>query len=480
MSAPGQSQQQGTGAQPRPTLTVFDAVAMIVGIVIGVGIFKAPSIVAGNVSGETAFIALWVAGGVISLIGALCYAELGSSHPNAGGEYYFLRKAYGDWLGFLFAWARMTVIQTGAIAAIAFVFGDYASTLLPLGAKSSAIYAGLAVIVITALNVAGTSQSKWVQNMLTIALAAAIIAVVLGGLTAPAAPVSALIPATGEARSWFSGLALIFVLLTYGGWNEAAYLTAEMRDTRRNIVRALVIGIVVITVLYLLLNLSYFRVLGLSGMQSSKAVASDLMKATWGEGGAWLLGIVVVSAALTTLNATVFTGARTNYALGRDFVIFRALGRWNDKASAPVNALLVQGAVSLALVGLASMTPDGFQTMVAYTAPAFWLFFLLTSISLFLLRRQRNAYLSTGGAVNSQRGDHGVWATYQQDHYRVPLYPVTPLLFAAACAYMSYSSFNYAMSLDPGSIGAMVGIAMLASGVPVLMWARRRAAAGMG
>jgi amino acid transporter len=263
------------------------------------------------------------------------------------------------------------------------------------------------------------------------------------------------IPASGDARSWFSGLALIFVLLTYGGWNEAAYLTAEMRDTRRNIVRALVIGIVIITVLYVLLNLAYVRVLGLSGMQSSKAVASDLMKATWGEGGAWLLGIVVVSAALSTLNATVFTGARTNYALGRDFVIFRALGRWNEKASAPVNALLVQGAISLALVGLASMTPDGFQTMVAYTAPAFWLFFLLTGVSLFPLRRHPPANAGP---------------------FRVPLYPVTPLLFAAACAYMAYSSFNYAMSLDPGSIGAMVGIAMLASGVPVLMWARRAAA----
>jgi APA family basic amino acid/polyamine antiporter len=445
---------QNAGGQPRQTLTVFDAVAMIVGIVIGVGIFKAPAIVAGNVSSETAFIALWALGGLISLVGALCYAELGSSHPNAGGEYYFLSKAYGDWLGFLFAWARMTVIQTGAIAAIAFVVGDYASTLLPLGAKSSAIYAGLAIIAISALNIAGTSQSKWVQNVLTVALALAILAVVAGGLMAtPAVPVATATPAEGKA--WFSGLALIFVLLTYGGWNEAAYLTAEMRDTRRNIVRALVIGIVVITVLYLLLNLAYVNALGLEGVRASRAVASDLMKATWGDGGAWLLGIVVVSAALSTLNATVFTGARTNYALGRDFVIFRALGRWNEKSSAPVIALLVQGTISIALVALASLTPDGFQTMVGYTAPAFWLFFLLTGVSLFLLRRKT--------PVNA-------------DPFRVPLYPVTPALFCAACAWMLYSSFNYAMSLDPGSIGAMVGIAMLASGVPVLMWAKRVAA----
>ena len=196
MSAAPQSQG---GGQPRPTLTVFDAVAMIVGIVIGVGIFKAPAIVAGNVATETAFMTLWIAGGLISLVGALCYAELGSSHPNAGGEYYFLSRAYGDWLGFLFAWARMMVIQTGAIAAIAFVFGDYASTLLSLGASSSAIYAALGVVAITALNVAGTSQSKWVQNVLTTALALAVLAVVVSGLTAApaAAPVAAAAPAEG-------------------------------------------------------------------------------------------------------------------------------------------------------------------------------------------------------------------------------------------------------------------------------------------
>ena len=131
---------------------------MIVGIVIGVGIFKAPSIVAANAGTPAAFIALWVIGGAISLIGALCYAELGSSHPNAGGEYYFLSRAYGDWLGFLFAWARMTVIQTGAIAAIAFVFADYATALLPLGRHSSALYAGLAVIGVTAVNIVGTTK----------------------------------------------------------------------------------------------------------------------------------------------------------------------------------------------------------------------------------------------------------------------------------------------------------------------------------
>ncbi len=443
--------EQTQTAQPRPSLLLGDAVAMIVGIVIGVGIFRAPSIVAGNVSSEGVFLALWVAGGVISLIGALCYAELGSAYPSAGGEYFFLRRAYGDWLGFLFAWARMTVIQTGAIAAIAFVVGDYATQILPLGAKSAAIYAALAVVLITWLNIVGTTESKWLQNILTIVLALSILGVVVAGLSATP-PAAAAAPAVADkAAPLFSGLALIFILLTYGGWNEAAYLTAEMRDTKRGIVRALIIGILIITTLYLLLNYAYLNALGLAGMRESKAVATDLMKVTWGAAGALVLGAAVVTAALSTLNATIFTGARTNYALGRDFALFGFLGKWHERSGAPVNALLLQGAIALVLVLLASFTSDGFQTMVAYTAPAFWLFFLLTGISLFVLRRQQ--------PVNAEP-------------FRVPLYPVTPLVFCAMCAYMLYSSVNYAMSLDPGSIGAIVGIGVLCAGIPVMLVAR--------
>jgi amino acid transporter len=439
----------GQGAQPRPSLTQADAVAMIVGIVIGVGIFRAPPIVAGNSGSAGIFLALWAAGGVISLVGALCYAELGSAYPNAGGEYFFLRRAYGGWMGFLFAWARMTVIQTGAIAAIAFVVGDYATQIFSLGEKSSAIYAALAVVLITALNIAGTTQGKWLQNILAIVLALSILGVVVAGLSAT--PPAASPTAAGTSAPLFSGLALIFILLTYGGWNEAAYLTAEMRDTKRGIVRALIIGILIITVLYMLLNLAYLNALGLAGMRESKAVATDLMKVTWGDAGALVLGAAVVTAALSTLNATVFTGARTNYALGRDFALFGFLGNWHARSDSPVNALLLQCAIALLLVLLASFTPDGFQTMVAYTAPAFWLFFLLTGLALFVLRRQP--------PVNA-------------DPFRVPLYPVTPILFCATCVYMLYSSFTYAMSLDPGSIGAIVGIAVLCAGIPVMLVAR--------
>ncbi len=441
-------------AQPRPTLTMLDAVAMIVGIVIGAGIFKAPSIVAGSVSSEQVFIALWIAGGVISLVGALCYAELGSAFPNTGGEYYFLNRAFGGKVGFLFAWARMSVVQTGAIAAIAFVFGDYATQLFSLGPRSPVIYALLAVAGITVLNIAGTRESKLLQNILTIALACAMLAVIIAGLGGAAAP-AAVAAAPSSSAPMFSQLALIFILLTYGGWNEAAYLTAEIRDGRRNIVRALMLGILVVTVLYVLLNLAYVNVLGLAGMKASKAVAADLMKATLGDTGAVVLSLIVIAASLSTLNATTFTGARTNYALGRDFPVFRVLGVWREQSNAPVNALLLQGAVALVLVLLASFTPDGFETMVAYTAPAFWLFFMLTGVSLFVLRRKQ---------------------PLAENPFRVPLYPLTPILFIAMCAFMLWSSAGYAMSKDPGSIGAQLGIGVLLLGVPLALLARKRAA----
>ena len=162
-------------------------------------------------------------------------------------------------------------------------------------------------------------------------LALSILGVVVAGLSATP-PAAAAAPAVADkAAPLFSGLALIFILLTYGGWNEAAYLTAEMRDTKRGIVRALIIGILIITALYLLLNYAYLNALGLAGMRESKAVATDLMKVTWGDAGALVLGAAVVAAALSTLNATIFTGARTNYALGRDFALFGFLGKWHER-----------------------------------------------------------------------------------------------------------------------------------------------------
>ncbi len=431
-------------AAPKPALTVADAVAIIVGIVIGSGIFRTPSLVAANTPNELLFLFAWLLGGIVSFIGALCYAELATTYPHAGGEYHFLHRAFGRDIAFLFAWARATVIQTGSIAMLGFVFGDYASQIFSLGTYSPAIYAALAAIALTAVNIMGVQQGKWTQNLLTAAKVLGLLLVVAVGLFA-ALPSEPAIPPPKPSSGAF-GLAMIFVLLTYGGWNEAAYISAELKDVRRNMLKALMLGITAITVIYLLVNFAYLKGLGLSGMAKSEAVAADLLRNAWGEVGAKFISVLIAISALGAMNATIFTGARTNFAWGQDFRALKFLGVWDERVSTPANALSVQGLISLGLIALGAWTRQGFSTMVDYTAPVFWFFFLLTGLSLFILR--------TADAETRRP-------------FAVPLYPLVPLLFCVFCVYMLQSSLSYT------GVGALVGVAVLLVGIPVLMLARR-------
>jgi len=446
---------QPQGAAPTPLLSVADGVFLTVGMVIGVGIFKLPAQVAGSVTGAAQFLGVWLLGGLASLCGALVYAELAARRPETGGEYAFLACGLGRGAAFVFAWCRMTVIQTGSIAAVAFAFGDYASQILPLGAHGSALWAALAIASLTALNLAGTRQSKSLQKAAEIALVGALVLLALAALARGGAPAAA----AGGAPAASFGLAMVFVLFAYGGWNEAAYLGGELRDAPRNMARVLVLGIGAVTAVYLLVNLAYLATLGLGGIRGSQAVAADAMRAAAGEHGARLLAAVVCVSALTTMNAAIFTGARTTWALGRDYPLLGALGTWREPASTPANALIAQGAVALALVLAGSATPDGFGAMVAYTAPVFWTFFMLIGTTLFVLRaRARRAGEEAPG-------------------FRVPLFPLVPATFVATCAYMLWSSLEYLRNPEYGpKFGAMAlaGIVVMMLGVPLYFVARRR------
>ncbi|MBE8966068.1 amino acid permease [Nostocales cyanobacterium LEGE 12452] len=426
-------------ATPKPSLTLPDAVALIVGIVIGAGIFETPALVASQAGSDFAVLLFWLMGGVVSLVGALCYAELATVYPDVGGVYYYLKRAFGQRVAFLFAWARMTVIQTGSIALLAFVFGDYVSQIWRLGTFSSSIYAAIAIALLTALNIVGLQQGKWTQNLLSAAKVLGLLLVVFIGLTA--IPNSATPVESASSGTW--GLAMVFVLLSYGGWNEAAYISAEIQDGRRNIVRSLMWSIGIITTIYLLINLAYLRGLGLANMAQSEAVAADLMRSLWGQPGALFISVLIAIATLGATNATIFTGARTNYALGQDFSLFGFMGHWKQRPSSPTYALFLQAAIALALVLLGTLTRKGFQTMVDYTAPIFWFFFLLSGISLLVLRI---------------REPHIVRP------FRVPFYPLTPLLFCAVCAYLLYSSLVYT------GVGAIAGVLVVAAGIPLLFW----------
>jgi amino acid transporter len=438
------AQEMASPPQSKPlrALSVVDGAVFLIGVVVGVGIFKTPSLIAANVPNEAAFYGVWLLGGLVMLIGALCYAELGSAHPDAGGEYRFLTLAYGKPVGLLFAWARGTVIQTGAIAAVAFVYGEYASVILPLGRYSTAVHAASAVIALTTLNLIGTPQTVWTQWGLTSLTVATKIILIISGVAA-AAPVAE--PAVATDFSGSVGLATVFVLLTYGGWNEAAYLGGELKDARRNMVRTLLIGTAAVIVIYLAVNYAYLHALGLQGLRTSPAIASDVMRRSVGDIGATALSVMICVCALSTLSVTIFTGARTYYAVGRDFAFMRQLGVWELHGDNPKNALLLQCSIALALILFGGVSREGFEAMVAYTAPVFWFFLFLVAVSVMIFRKR-------GGALP----------------YRMPLYPLPPLLLALAALWMIWSSIAYA------GAGALIGVCVLLLGTPLLWFSRDR------
>ena len=405
---------------PARVLTVLDATSLIVGIIVGAGIYQMAPDVAKGVEGPWGLVGIWALGGLLSLCGALCYAELASAYPEQGGDYVYLQRAYGDWAGFLFGWVQLAIVRPGDIAVMAFAFATYAAAIHdPLAGVApewtERIYAVAAAAVLTMINVLGVREGKWAQNVLTAAKVAGLLLVVATALASPErAPTP--MPATVEPVSF--GLALIFVLFTYGGWNEMAYVAAEVRDPERNIGRALVIGTASVTVLYLLVNGAFLHALGHAGTAVSSAVATDTVAAVFPESAAILVSALVCVSALGAVNGLVFTGARISYALGRDHRFFAALGRWHPRLGTPATALLVQGGIAVALI----LALGSFVGAVLYTAAAVYAFYLATTAAVPVLRRKDPD---------------------RPRPFRVPLYPLPPLVFAATCALLIWSAAVY-------------------------------------
>ena len=426
-----------SGALPQRLLSPLGAVAIIVGIVIGAGIFKTPSMVAG-ITGDVGWaLTLWGGGAIISLAGALCYAELATLYPHAGGDYHFLTRAYGKNISFLYGWAKAMVINTGSIALLAFVFGDYMTKVIPLGPYSVIYWAVAIVLVLTIINLVGIQASANIQTALTVLEVFGLIAIIIAGFglfTSPLPPVINPPLFSNAPQLGMLGLGMVFVLLTFGGWNESAYISAELKGTPQTIVRVIVLSLLIISIIYLLVNVALINGLGLKQLANSKAASADLLGLAFGPIGEKLLGLFVAIAALTSINATMIVGARTNFAMGEDWHGLRKMAQWESARGTPNFAYLVQGVISLALVGFGALQSDGFEAMVEFTAPVFWSFLLLVGISLFILR-----------------------AKDQQNRvFSVPLYPITPLIFCVASAYLAYSSFSYAHSKGAVAISLYV------------------------
>jgi amino acid transporter len=443
---------------PKPFLSIYEAVMIIAGLVIGGGIFAFPPLVAGIAGSVEWMFAAWVLGAILTLIGALCYAELATSFPNAGGDYHFLTRAYGKNLSFFFGWARMVVIIAGSIALLAFVFGNYMTQVFPLGTNSPAIYAALTVIVLTAINVSGLRGSARIQTILTLLLIAGLLSVALAGIVAPGQGAAPQDSGSGGGVASL-GMALIFVLFTYGGWNEAAYVSAEVKGGPRSILRVLVIAIMAITAIYLVFVWALLNGLGFETLKASDAVAADLAGRAFGVIGEKIVGGFVALAALTSVNATMIVGARNNYSVARDWPILGFMHRWNDNRNAPVIAFLVQGSIALLLVLFAAFEQNGVRAMVEFTAPVFWFFLMLTGIALFVLRYKY---------------------PYMPRPFKAPLYPVLPLIFVVTCAYLFYSSISYAHSQNAVQVSLYVMAAGFVAWLIARIGGRRKHLARLG
>lgn len=443
MSQPVASPEEESAA-----LSVWDAVSLIIGIVIGSTVFKSSGLIFANVPDPWLGLGLWVVCGGLSFVGALCYAELATTYPRLGGEYNYLTRAFGRPVGFLFGWSQLAIIQTGSIGALSYVFADFAAEVFDSGKQSVVWFALGAIVGLTALNCLGIRSGKRTQNLLSAAKAVGILLLILAGLSASGSASLEVERPMGDG-GW--SLAMILILYAYGGWNDAAFVAADVRDRQRNIPRSLLLGIGIITACYVLLNAAYLATLGFEGLRASYQPAGDAMAAVLGKRGRQAIGVLVMISALGSVNGLIFSVARLHATVGADHRMFALLGRWSKSSSAPIWSLLVQGTLaavitlcvgtdsgrgiidsSLAAIGAGTVPWQkyfgGFDTLFAASAPIFWLFFLTTGLAFFVLRQKDRDIVRP---------------------FKVPLFPLCPLTFCAMCAFGLYSATMYALPLLP-------------------------------
>jgi APA family basic amino acid/polyamine antiporter len=442
----------------RRRLGLADAASIIVGVIVGVGFLQSSPGVAAAAGSVGATFAVWALGGLTALLGAACYAELATAIPRDGGEYVFLTRAFGQRVGFLFAWTAMLVVRPGNIGALALVFAAYARQLAPLpglgtGTGAQLVWAVGAVLAFTAVNAVGLRGGKWAQNLLTAAKLVGLLGLfavaAFGPEVEPAAVVAGAAPAAG--RSPDLGLAMVLVLFAYGGWEDVTYVAAEVRDPTRNLRRALVLGTAAVTLLYLLGTAAFVRSLGYAGLAGSDAAAADVLRRPLGDGAARAISLLVSVCALGAMNGMILTGSRITYAAAPDHPVLRRLGRWDGRRGVPMRSLLLQSAITVGSLVAFGRSPNGFDRMVVFTAPTFWTFYLLVGVALIVIRVQEPALPRP---------------------YKVPLYPVTPVLFCLTGAFMLQAGLTYAW--DNRTAEAFWTVAALASGAALMPLAGRR------
>jgi APA family basic amino acid/polyamine antiporter len=429
------------------SLGPFSATMMVIGGIIGSGIFLNPSVVAARVGTPGLTLAVWVAGAAIAMIGAFVFAELGQRRPTAGGGYAYLREAFGPLTGFVYAWALLLIIATGAAAAVAMTFAGYALAVVGAPDAYQQPVAAGAILLLTLVNIVGVRPAAWTQNLFTILKLGAIAVLVVaafavvgtGGLTTPPAT-----PPPERSLILVIGAALVPVLFAFGGWQQTNFVAEEIIHPERNLPRALVIGVSCVAVAYLLVNAAYLGALGIDGLAASIAPAADTMAAVAGDGGRTLMAAGIVASTFGFLNLVLLVSPRVYQAMARDGLFFASFARLHPTWRTPVTALVVQGVWALVLVYSGS-----YGQLLDYVVFADWIFFGLTAATLFALRRR------DGGAATPAM---------------VPLHPWSTLVFIAAAAYVVVGS----IASNPAN--ALRGTALLLVSVPIYFFWQRRGA----
>jgi APA family basic amino acid/polyamine antiporter len=427
----------------------------VVGGVIGSGIFINPAIVAQRVGTADGTLGVWVLGGIVALIGAFCFGELGQRRPQAGGSYIYLREALGPLPAFLYAWVLLLVIATGAIAAVAVTFANYAMPLVGLDPRYSTVVAGGAILLFTVINYLGIKPGAITTNIFTMLKLVALGFLIIVGLTmsgSTPAPTVATVPTvpSGFLPTFLAvAAALVPVLFAYGGWQQTNFIAEEIIEPRKNLPRALLLGTAIVVLVYLLANLTYLRTLGVAGLAASTAPAADALRLRLGNVGATIIASGIAASTFGFLNLVIMVSPRVYQTMAADGLFFPAFARLHPRFRTPGTALIVQGiwAVGLLLTGK-------YGQLLDYVVFCDWIFFGLAVYSLFIIRRQDRA----AGVVDPP------------DAFRVPGWPVTPILFLAAAVYVVVGS----ISSNPKN--AALGTAILAIGVPVFWFWRGRTA----
>ena len=417
---------------------------LVIGCIVGVGIFRTASSIAAHVASAPLLLALWVFGGVLSLCGALCYAELSAMFPSTGGDYVYISEVYGRCAGFLFGWTKLFVERTGTIAILGFVFAEYARRVAAYDASWLRWVAAAAIALLTAINVAGLRWGTVVQNIFTVLKIATLgLLIAVGARALAASPPSALhwtLPPLKPSLLPPMGVALVFVLWTYGGWTEAAYVAEEVKNPTRTVPRAIVGGVLLTTLLYVLVNFSYLLFVPVAQLPATPLVASHVMQQVAGNAGAVFISTMIACSAFGALNGYILTGGRILYALGRDHPVFAALGRVHPVFHTPALALWMNAAIAIVLVFTKT-----FEQIMTYSTVVISVFFTMAVWGMVRLRRTRPAAARP---------------------YRAWGYPLTPWLF---CLTMIGFILDVCVKEPTESL---FGFVLLAAGIPLYWWSR--------